>query len=54
VRSVAVKFALPPVLGVLGLGLIVAGVALVLGPGWALIAAGIGCLAVAVDWQAAK
>jgi hypothetical protein len=47
------RVAVPPALGLLGLALIVAGVALVLGPGWALIAAGVGLLAVAIDWSAA-
>jgi hypothetical protein len=61
VRSVAVKLRAvlravlsPPVFGFVGLGLIVAGIGMVLGTGFGLIGAGAALVWVGIDWQAGK
>ncbi len=44
----------PSVVAVVGLGLIVAGIFVLVGDGWALIAAGLSLVALVVDWRASE
>lgn len=44
----------PSVVALLGLALIVAGVLVLVGDGWALIAAGLALVGLVVDWRASE
>lgn len=44
----------PALLGAAGLGVVTAGVAVLIGLGWALVAAGVSAVLVAVDWRSSR